>query len=127
SAIVGPGDLGRRPGACSASRRGRDAGRPARARDPAPPARAGRPANVRTAPHAPQCCVGTLCAYRPDEVLAAVRAEIFAVRRTTPGDDEPTGIGADVPPRVRVIDVSAPGHNLLRSRPDEVTAAILGG
>jgi pimeloyl-ACP methyl ester carboxylesterase len=80
-----------------------------------------------TRPHALEACVRTMFAYRPDEVLAAVRAEIFAVRRTTPGDDEPTGIGADVPPGVRVIDVSAPGHNLLRYRPDEVTAAILGG
>jgi len=26
-----------------------------------------------------------------------------------------------------VRDVPAPGHNLLRYRPDEVTAAILGG
>jgi len=31
-----------------------------------------------------------------------------------------------VPAGVEVVDVAAPGHNLLRYRPDEVTAAILG-
>jgi hypothetical protein len=31
-----------------------------------------------------------------------------------------------VPGGTQVIDVAAPGHNLLRYRPDEVTAAILG-
>jgi pimeloyl-ACP methyl ester carboxylesterase len=80
-----------------------------------------------TRPHALEACVRTMFAYRPDEVLGVVRAEIVAVRRTTPGDEESTGIGADVPTGVGVVDVSAPGHNLLRYRPDEVTAAILGG
>jgi pimeloyl-ACP methyl ester carboxylesterase len=80
-----------------------------------------------TRPHALEACVRTMFAYRPAEVLGAVRAEIVAVRRTTSGEEEPTGIGADVPAGVRVVDVTAPGHNLLRYRPDEVTAAILGG
>ena len=63
--------------------------------------------------------------YRPEDVLPNVKAPIVAVRRRTPGDDDATGIAGDVPAGVRVVDVSAPGHNLLRYRPDEVTAAIL--
>jgi pimeloyl-ACP methyl ester carboxylesterase len=80
-----------------------------------------------TRPHALEACVRTMFAYRPARVLADVTAEIVAVRRRTVGDEEQTGIGEVVPTRVRVIDVPAPGHNLLRYRPDEVTAAILGG
>lgn len=83
-----------------------------------------------TRQHALEASVRTMFAYRPDERLAAVSAPIRAVRRITPGDETvaapgaalPVGRGADV----TVIDVSAPGHNLLRYRPDEVTAAILG-
>ena len=58
---------------------------------------------------------------------AARHRRIVAVRRTTPGDEEvDRRSAADVPPGVEVVDVAAPGHNLLRYRPDEVTAAILG-
>jgi pimeloyl-ACP methyl ester carboxylesterase len=80
-----------------------------------------------TRPHALEACVRTMFGYLPDEVLSRVPAGILAVRRTTPGDDDETGIGETLPPGVRVVDVSAPGHNLLRYRPDEVTEAILGG
>jgi hypothetical protein len=80
-----------------------------------------------TRPWAVEACVRTMFAYQPEAVLPGIAADIVAVRRMTPGDDEPTGVGADVPPGVRVVDVVAPGHNLLRYRPDEVTAAILGG
>ena len=80
-----------------------------------------------TRPHALEACVRTMFAYRPGDVLPAVAVEIVALRRATRGDEEPTGVGADVPAGVRVVDVAAPGHNLLRYRPDEVTAAILGG
>ena len=79
-----------------------------------------------TRPHALEACVRTMFAYRPAETLARISAPIVAVRRSTPGDDDGTGVGADVPPAVQVIDIAAPGHNLLRYRPDEVTAAILG-
>jgi len=69
--------------------------------------------------------------YRPGTVLARVRAPIVAVRRITPGDDAALAPGSDGPslPGLAgsaVVDVPAPGHNLLRYRPDEVTAAILG-
>jgi pimeloyl-ACP methyl ester carboxylesterase len=79
-----------------------------------------------TRPHALEACVRTMFDYRPDDVLPAVTAPIVAIRRRTPGDDEPTGIGASVPAGIDVVDVSAPGHNLLRYRPDEVTATIVG-
>jgi hypothetical protein len=80
-----------------------------------------------TRPHALEACVRTMFAYDPTETLARITAPIVAVRRSTPGDDDGTGVAADLPPGVRVLDVAAPGHNLLRYRPDEVTAAILGG
>jgi pimeloyl-ACP methyl ester carboxylesterase len=79
-----------------------------------------------TRPHALEACVRTMFGYRPNEALGGVAAEILAVRRTTPGDDDETGIGETLPPDVRVVDVAAPGHNLLRYRPSEVTEAILG-
>jgi hypothetical protein len=79
-----------------------------------------------TRPHALEASVRSMFEYRPTTVLPRITAEVVAVRRPTPGDEEVTGIGADVPSGVAVIDVAAPGHNLLRYRPDEVTAAILG-
>ena len=69
--------------------------------------------------------------YRPDAVLPGVRAPIVAIRRITPGDEmaaAQTGDAAalpSVPGGLTVIEIPAPGHNLLRYRPDEVTAAIL--
>lgn len=79
-----------------------------------------------TRPHALEACVRTMFGYRPAESLPRVAAGVVAIRRRTAGDDDATGIGVDLPPGVRVVDVSAPGHNLLRYRPDEVTQAILG-
>jgi hypothetical protein len=79
-----------------------------------------------TRPHALEACVRTMFGYRPADVLPGVTAEVIAVRRSTPGDDDATGVGDDPPAGVRLVEVSAPGHNLLRYRPDEVTKAILG-
>jgi pimeloyl-ACP methyl ester carboxylesterase len=79
-----------------------------------------------TRPHALEASVRTMFSYRPEEVLPNVLAPIVAVRRTTRGDEDATGVGSAVPGGTQVIDVAAPGHNLLRYRPDEVTAAILG-
>jgi hypothetical protein len=83
---------------------------------------------LATRPHALEASVRTMFDYRPDGVLPRLdpATEVVAVRRTTPGDEEATGIGREVPPGVTVVDVAAPGHNLPRYRPDEVTAAILG-
>jgi pimeloyl-ACP methyl ester carboxylesterase len=84
-----------------------------------------------TRPHALVASVRTMFGYRPDVVLPQVAAPIVAVRRITPGDDAAAAAGGGaVPPLapadLTVIDVPAPGHNLIRYRPDEVTAAILG-
>jgi pimeloyl-ACP methyl ester carboxylesterase len=84
-----------------------------------------------TRPHALVASVRTMFEYRPDVVLPRVEAPIVAVRRVTPGDDAAVTPGAAAPasidlPGLTVIDVPAPGHNLFRYRPDEVTAAILG-
>jgi len=84
-----------------------------------------------TRPHALEAAVRTMFGYRPESVLARVLAPIVAVRRITPGDDAAVIPGSDGPSLpglagLAVVDVPAPGHNLLRYRPDEVTAAILG-
>jgi len=84
-----------------------------------------------TRPHALAAVVRTMFGYRPEVVLALVRAPIVAVRRITPGDDAAVASGSGGPSSLAlaglaVVDVLAPGHNLLRYRPDEVTAAILG-
>jgi hypothetical protein len=64
-------------------------------------------------------------------VLGRVRAPIVAVRRITPADEAAAAPGSLAPSLVAlagltIVDVPAPGHNLFRYRPDEVTAAILG-
>jgi hypothetical protein len=80
-----------------------------------------------TRPHALEAMVRAMFTYRPDEVLSGVSAPIVAVRRDTPGDEGLAGTPAPAAATgVEVIDLAAPGHNLPRYRPDEVTAAILG-
>jgi pimeloyl-ACP methyl ester carboxylesterase len=78
-----------------------------------------------TRPHALDASVREMFGYRPAVVLGAVEAPIVVVRRITPGDDA-AGSAARVPPGAYVVEIEAPGHNLVRYRPDEVTAAILG-
>ncbi|MBA2720532.1 MAG: alpha/beta fold hydrolase [Chloroflexi bacterium] len=83
-----------------------------------------------TRPHALEATVRAMFEYQPAVSLAAVSASIVVVRRITPGDETAATAGAPLPvgpdADVTVVDVTAPGHNLLRYRPDEVTAAILG-
>jgi pimeloyl-ACP methyl ester carboxylesterase len=84
-----------------------------------------------TRPHALEAAVRTMFGYRPAAILSTVRAPIVAVRRITPGDEAAVAPGQAAPGWIAtggltVLDVAAPGHNLLRYRPDEVTAAILG-
>jgi pimeloyl-ACP methyl ester carboxylesterase len=84
-----------------------------------------------TRPHALAAAVRTMFAYRPDRVLPRVAAPIVALRRITPGDESVVAAGpapsGSLPVRdLTIVDVTAPGHNLPRYRPDEVTAAILG-
>jgi pimeloyl-ACP methyl ester carboxylesterase len=75
-----------------------------------------------TRPHALEASVRSMFGYDPAAVLGRVRARIVAVRRA--GSDAPVPAPADV--ELSVVDLAAPGHNLLRYRPAEVTAAILG-
>ena len=85
-----------------------------------------------TRPHALEASVRTMFRYRPESVLAGVIAPIVAIRRVTPGDESAAALGRASAGRVAagadlaVLEVAAPGHNLLRYRPDGVTAAILG-
>jgi pimeloyl-ACP methyl ester carboxylesterase len=85
-----------------------------------------------TRPHALEAAVRTMFGYDPTAVLARIVAPIVAIRRVTPGDETAASPGAPGP-LVRpsgglgIVEVAAPGHNLLRYRPDDVTAAILGG
>jgi hypothetical protein len=83
-----------------------------------------------TRPHALEAAVRTMFGYRPEAILSAVQAPIVAVRRITPGDEAAIAPGEAAPGWIAtgsltIVDVAAPGHNLLRYRPDEVTAAIL--
>jgi len=73
-----------------------------------------------TRPHALEACVRSMFDYEPTAVLSRVRAPIVAVRRAGAGSPTPAGV------EIAAIEVPAPGHNLLRYRPAEVTAAILG-
>jgi len=77
-----------------------------------------------TRPHALEASVRTMFAYEPAAILAAVTAPIVAVRRAGPASAVPG------PPIARLasrtVELAAPGHNLLRYRPAEVAAAILG-
>lgn len=85
-----------------------------------------------TRPHALEASVRAMFGYRPEVVLDRVHAPILAIRRVTPGDDAAIAAAgaagpAIEPPRgLTLLDLPAPGHNLLRYRPDEVTGAILG-
>jgi pimeloyl-ACP methyl ester carboxylesterase len=82
-----------------------------------------------TRPHAVTAIVRTMFAYRPREILERVTAPIVAVRRLTPGDVAAAPPASAISPLsapVTMIEIAAPGHNLLRYRPDEVTAAIVG-
>ena len=84
-----------------------------------------------TRPHALEASVRTMFGYRPEPALAQVAAPIVAIRRVTPGDESVAAAGGTAPgwlasgAEVTILEVAAPGHNLLRYRPDEVTAAIL--
>ena len=78
-----------------------------------------------TRPHALEACVRAMFTYDPGTVLPNVSAPVIAIRRITPGD-ESAEAGAPAPSHAEVLELAAPGHNLLRYRPDEVTAAILG-
>jgi pimeloyl-ACP methyl ester carboxylesterase len=72
-----------------------------------------------TRPHAVAACVEAMFSYRPAEVLARVQAPIVALAATS---------AAPAPglPPMAITHLAAVGHNLMRYRPDDVAAAILG-
>jgi pimeloyl-ACP methyl ester carboxylesterase len=86
-----------------------------------------------TRPHAVQASVRAMFAYDPTATLARVRAPIVALIAT---DDEDSGraraladisaarVAAGFDP-IAVVPSGHHGHNLMRYRPDAVTAAIL--
>lgn len=79
-----------------------------------------------TRPHVTEAIVRTMFRYDPTDVLRRVAAPILALRRVTPGDEATARrleIEHGIP--IRTIDVVAPGHNLPRYRPDEVSRAIV--
>jgi branched-subunit amino acid transport protein len=76
-----------------------------------------------TRPHALVASVRAMFEYEPEAVLAAVRAPIVSIRWTGQASEVDPVTGR---PGVTAIELPAPGHNLLRYRPAEVAAAILG-
>ena len=118
-----PGDLGRRPGARGARHRRRDA---RRARS-----------SPSTRPHVLEACVRTMFGYDPIGTLAAVAAPVVALVAAASGDDAPgarePGAGRrrarrgwrPVAGRSAAVSFGHDGHNLMRYRPDAVSAAIL--
>ena len=86
-----------------------------------------------TRPHALEACVRAMFEYDPERTLAAIEAPITAL---VAADDE-TGSRAAALDRadaarqaagrsaIRQVSFGRDGHNLMRYRPDEVTAAIL--
>jgi pimeloyl-ACP methyl ester carboxylesterase len=86
-----------------------------------------------TRPHALEACVRTMFEYDPERTLAAVAAPVTAliaaddetgsrVRALTLADAARAAAGR---PAIRRVSFGRDGHNLMRYRPDEVTAAIL--
>lgn len=89
-----------------------------------------------TRPHVLEACVRTMFDYVPSAVLAAVKAPVVALAAAASGDDAPgvrdralavasaareaAGRGS-----IRSVSFRHDGHNLMRYRPDAVSAAIL--
>ncbi len=81
-----------------------------------------------TRPHVTEALVRTMFRYDPSVVVGQVTAPIVAVRRITPGDEATTGDrdpGLASRVAMRTMEIVAPGHNLPRYRPDDVSRAIL--
>jgi pimeloyl-ACP methyl ester carboxylesterase len=72
-----------------------------------------------TRPHALVASVEAMFRHRPAEILSQVTGPIVALAATTPPP------GPDLPP-IEVVRLDAVGHNLIRYRPDDVAAEILG-
>ena len=89
-----------------------------------------------TRPHVTTACVQTMFAYDPLEALVPVDAPVVALVAASPSDDQPgareralTAVDAARAAagrsRIRTVPFRHDGHNLMRYRPDAVSAAIL--
>jgi pimeloyl-ACP methyl ester carboxylesterase len=78
-----------------------------------------------TRPHVTEATVRAMFDYEPATVLERVSAPVLAIRRITPGDDTSRLPSTPGGMEMRTVELVAPGHNLLRYRPDEVSRAIL--
>jgi pimeloyl-ACP methyl ester carboxylesterase len=89
-----------------------------------------------TRPHVTAACVRTMYGYDPVAALRAIEAPIVALVAADPSDDQPgardralaevsaaRAAGGLAP--IRTLPFRHDGHNLMRYRPDAVTAAIL--
>ena len=77
-----------------------------------------------TRPHVTEATVRAMFEYEPAAVLERVTAPVLAIRRITPGDDT-SRLRAIPGIEMQTVELVAPGHNLLRYRPYEVSRAIL--
>jgi pimeloyl-ACP methyl ester carboxylesterase len=86
-----------------------------------------------TRPHALEACVRTMFDYEPERTLAAIEAPVVALlaaddetgsraKALARADDARSAVGRST---IRRVSFGRDGHNLMRYRPDEVTAAIL--
>jgi pimeloyl-ACP methyl ester carboxylesterase len=89
-----------------------------------------------TRPHVTAACVRTMFDYDPVAALAAVDAPTVALLAADPSDDRPgardaamaavdAARGAVRRSAIRTVPFRHDGHNLMRYRPDAVSAAIL--
>src|SRR5207247_18552 len=87
-----------------------------------------------TRPHALAGSVGAMFAYRPSDVLASVAGPIVALAAVDDEEGTSRAALADVQaalraagrPPIPAARFPDTGHNLMRYRPREVSAAILG-
>jgi len=86
-----------------------------------------------TRPHAAEACVRAMFGYEPLATLSAVSAPIVALaaaddesgsraRSLAEASDARVAVGR---PRIRAVSFGHDGHNLMRYRPEAVSAAIL--
>ncbi len=90
-----------------------------------------------TRPHVLEACVRTMYAYDPMATVPVIEAPVVILAAAGSGDDEPgardRALDAVVAarqaagnPTARIVPFRHDGHNLMRYRPDAVSAAILG-
>jgi len=85
-----------------------------------------------TRPHALEACVRAMFTYDPLAALAAIDAPVLALMAADGDGARSAALAAATEARVavgrspiRLVSLGPVGHNLMRYRPDDVTAAIL--